>query len=588
MKHQHHPVSYTVLARRISLLVILVSLAPLLLISLLAAYQFHTAYKDKVLAHIEEIVAKHSQHINGFLNEKLAEIEILGETLNLQQLSDQVFLEKLLDRLQDHYGVAYVDLGYVDDKGKQLAYAGPFKLERAKYSQADWFESTMRSGYSISDVFLGLRGLPHFIVAVKCQQDDKDYILRSTIDFVAFNRMVEDIRLGSTGLAFIINRKGAFQTTPRYDLSSHVPFYLELMGQYFALHPPTALDADTRAEVRAFVRPKPDGTGEAVFVTAPLKLGDWVLIYQQDTSDAFKDLYHTRNMAMGVLLLGSILIVATELLIARRIVSHIARTEREKQMMNEQVIEAGKMASLGELAAGIAHEINNPVAVMVEEAGWVEDLLEDETSIQEGTHKEIGRSLRQIRTQGARCKEITKKLLSFARKTDPRRKNVQLNDMVREMVALSDQKARYGNIKLELHLQEDLPAICVAESEIQQVLLNLINNAVHAMEEKGGIVTITTTHDDCDNVVLTVEDTGSGIPESIMQRIFEPFFTTKPVGKGTGLGLSICYGIIKNMGGDIAVDSIVGQGTVFKIVLPLSKVSATPEICGHQHEYPLH
>lgn len=569
-----HPVSYTLLARRISMLVILVSLAPLLLLSLLAAYQFHTAYKEKVLAHIEEIVAKHRQHINGFLQEKLAEIEVLAGTLTLEQLNDYAFLDALLLRLQQFYGMAYVDVGFVDAAGKQLAYAGPFKLDRANYAEADWFKATMAKGYSISDVFLGLRGLPHFIVAVKCEHQGREYILRATIDFVAFNRLVEDIRLGSTGLAFIINREGAFQTTPRYDLTQYVPFYLDLITDQKHAQDQMRDASGKTSRVRAFLRAKPDGQGEAVFVTTSLKNGNWFLIYQQDTPDAFRDLYHTRNLALGVLLVGSILIVATELLIARRIVSHIARTEREKQMMNEQVIEAGKMASLGELAAGIAHEINNPVAVMVEEAGWVEDLLDDEPHPTAGTHEEMNRSLNQIRTQGARCKEITKKLLHFARKTDPRRKTLQLNELVREMAALSDQKTRYGNIKMELDLQQNLPSICVAESELQQVLLNLINNAVHAMEEKGGIVSISTAFDGHD-ILITVSDTGSGIPESIKQRIFEPFFTTKPVGKGTGLGLSICYGIIKNIGGDIQVDSVVGQGTTFRVMLPMSKVDCS-------------
>ncbi len=563
-----HHVSYTSLARRISVLVITVSLAPLLLLSFLTAYQFHTAYKAKVLAHIEEIVAKHRQHINNFLQDKLSEIQVLAESLDMAQLSDPNYLEKLLVRLQKHYGASYVDLGFVNSDGDQIAYAGPFKLEHAHYSKSDWFNATMENGYSLSDVFLGLRGLPHFIVAVKYPHADHNYILRATIDFEAFNRLVEDIRLGSTGLAFIINRKGAFQTTPRFDLSGSVPFYLDLIDEQMAEQRQIRKETGKAPAVHAFIRPKPIGGGEAIFVTASLKNGDWTLVYQQDTEDAFRDLFKTRDLAMSILLIGSFLIMATELLIAKRIVDHISRSEREKELMNEQMIEAGKMASLGELAAGIAHEINNPVAVMVEEAGWVEDMVGDEPHPTKKTNEEIMRSLKQIRIQGARCKEITKKLLSFARKTDSRRKEIQLNDLVMEVVSLTDQKARYGNITVHVDLEHSLPLVSVAESEMQQVLLNLINNAVHAMEEKGGEIYVSTRRKN-NMVALVLQDTGCGIPESILPRIFEPFFTTKPVGKGTGLGLSICYGIVKNMGGDILVESVVGTGTTFTILLPL-------------------
>jgi len=252
-------------------------------------------------------------------------------------------------------------------------------------------------------------------------------------------------------------------------------------------------------------------------------------------------------------------------------VQRIARADREKEMMNEQVIEAGKLASVGELAAGIAHEINNPMAIMVEEAGWIEDLLQEE-EFQEGANlDEFKRAVKQIKTQGKRCKEITHKLLSFARKTDPAIKVVQLNDLVEEIVALCEQRAKYSSIHINMNLMSPLPTIHASPSEMQQVLLNLINNAVDAMEKSGGSIDITTRVDGA-YVVLDVADTGPGIPQANLARIFDPFFTTKAVGKGTGLGLSICYGIIHKMGGEISVNSAVGIGAVFHIRIPRPKI----------------
>ena len=219
------------------------------------------------------------------------------------------------------------------------------------------------------------------------------------------------------------------------------------------------------------------------------------------------------------------------------------------------------------------HEINNPVAIMVEEAGWIEDLLEEEELKECENVDEFKRALRQINTQGRRCKEITHKLLSFARKTDSTINDVQINDSVREIVSLTAQMARYNNVIIETELNEGIPYIRISPSELQQVILNLINNAIDAMEKSGGIIKIITKISAIEkrHLVIVIEDNGPGIPRDNLARIFDPFFTTKPVGKGTGLGLSICYGIIEKMNGKIDVHSEVGGGTRFRIWIPFQE-----------------
>ena len=244
------------------------------------------------------------------------------------------------------------------------------------------------------------------------------------------------------------------------------------------------------------------------------------------------------------------------------------QSDEQKATINEKVIETGRLASIGELAAGIAHEINNPVAIMVEEAGWIEDILSEDEPISEEDLVEIERAVQQVKTQGSRCKEITYKLLSFARKIDPTVKEVRLNEVVEEVVGLLSQKSRFATVQIETALDPQLPVISASPSELQQVILNLMNNAVDSIGKGGGIVTVGTKRQG-DTIELMVSDTGEGIPEANLARIFDPFFTTKPVGHGTGLGLSICYGIIKKMGGDISVRSIVEHGTTFSVVLPI-------------------
>ncbi|MHC1728225.1 MAG: sensor histidine kinase [Syntrophobacteraceae bacterium] len=307
---------------------------------------------------------------------------------------------------------------------------------------------------------------------------------------------------------------------------------------------------------------------DLVYVMAPLKNGEWVLAFQQSSVDAFRDLHDARKVVALVVLIGGLTIFITAFVLSRKTVRHIKRADSEKEMMNEQVIETGKMASIGELAAGIAHEINNPVAVMVEEAGWLDDLLEEEDFKDSKNLTEFQRALHQIKIQGVRCREITHKLLSFARKTDPHVREIQINDLVSEVVDISEQKARYSSIKINRYFAPDLPVIQASPTELQQIILNLINNAVDAIGTKGGTIDVC-TKDEEGHVVVSVSDTGEGIPQAILGRIFDPFFTTKPVGKGTGLGLSICYGIVNKMEGSISVSSAVGIGTAFHVRIPV-------------------
>ena len=234
---------------------------------------------------------------------------------------------------------------------------------------------------------------------------------------------------------------------------------------------------------------------DVLYSITTLKNNEWVMVLQQDYSEVFADLRNTQKIALLIILVGTLAIVATALLLSQRLIRRISRADEEKQaadqemeMMSKQVIETGKLASIGELAAGIAHEINNPAAIMIEEAGSIQDLLEEEEFKQGENLEEFNRALNQIATQGRRCKEITHKLLSFARKTDSRITEISINDLLEEIVYLSSQRTKYGNVEIQTRLAENLPPISASETELQQVFLNLVNNAIDAMEKTGGTI----------------------------------------------------------------------------------------------------
>lgn len=554
---------YKSLTRNMILIIVFVSVTPLVLISAVTRHYFQVSIREKVLNNSKLLVAKHREKIDNFLTERLGAVRVQARSLTFDQLSDETFLRHRLAALQEEYGPSFIDLGLVDDRGIQVTYAGPYKLKAVDYSKAEWFKEAIRRDYYVSDVFLGIRKLPHLVVTARQQQNGVRWILRASIDFEAFKTLVENIGRGETGFAFIMNREGELQNKVPAGVSVPKEVYLDFLTS-------EAGPADDVA-----ILERTDSVGTAILHSMTrLNDGVWVLVHQQSADEAYSDLYAARRSAISIFLLGVVAIVIGSILLSRRMVKHIAEVAADKQTINEQLIETGKLASLGELAAGVAHEINNPVGIMVQEAGWMQDLLEEDDVKSSPTIGEFKRCLAKIQTQGRRCKEITHKLLSFARKTDPTVKTAQLNDLIEEVVGLSEQRARYSSVRIDKNLEAGLPSVNVSPSEVQQVLLNIINNSLDALDKKGGRIEITSRVED-GFVVLDMADNGPGIPQANLMRIFEPFFTTKPVGKGTGLGLSICYGIVKKIGGDIKVESELDVGTTFHIYIPLP--SAEPE-----------
>lgn len=540
--------------------VMLVAGLPLLFIGFIIVHQFGDTYRTKITDHLSVLVRKHSRTIDTFLTDRLGDIRVLARSHAFEELADQVFLTKKLAILREEHDGVFVDLGLIDPSGIQQAYSGPFNLVKADYADADWFSETQKNQYYISDVFTGLRGSPHFIVTVRLPWEEPGWILRATVDFNTFNALVSNIRIGATGFAFIVNRAGELQTNPQVEVDS-------LSGSHRHF-----LNANLEAD-KVLIEELLDAFGkDSLFAVTPLNNGRWILIFQQEISDAFSTWNRIKTMAVLLFVFWAAVVALFTYFMARRMTLRIEEEREQKEKMSDQVVEAGRLASIGELAAGIAHEINNPVAIMVEEAGWIQDLLSEDNPATAENLTEIERASTQIKIQGSRCKEITHKLLSFARKTDPTAREVDINELVEEIITLVDQKTRYANVQIETAFDENLPPLWASATELQQVLLNLLNNSVDAMTSSGGVIKISTKTSD-GQIALTVADNGIGIAEANLSRIFDPFYTTKPVGRGTGLGLSICYGIIKKLGGDIQVQSAKGRGTAFTIILPIPEGS---------------
>jgi len=239
------------------------------------------------------------------------------------------------------------------------------------------------------------------------------------------------------------------------------------------------------------------------------------------------------------------------------------RDEQLKRYTQQKIMESERLAIIGQLAAGVAHELNNPLGgVLVYSHLLLED-LDDEDPKRENLEK--------IVTQATRCKEIVKGLLDFARQTEPKIELANINKILKDTLSLVENQSLFQNIKISKSFCSSPPQVMVDKAQIQQVLMNIVFNAAEAMEGYGDLIISTRVAEADQFMEIEFTDTGCGIPEENLERLFEPFFTTKEVGHGTGLGLAISYGIIQRHGGDIEVKSQVGKGTTFTIRLPIGK-----------------
>ncbi|WDP88388.1 MAG: PAS domain S-box protein [Desulfobacter sp.] len=237
------------------------------------------------------------------------------------------------------------------------------------------------------------------------------------------------------------------------------------------------------------------------------------------------------------------------------------KVEQELKITQKQLAQSEKMASLGQLAAGVAHEVNNPLTGIL----FYASLLMERQDLDESAKEDLG----YIVEDAQRCRNIVKSLLVYSRGMDSTKNIVQVNDIVEKSMKLIRDQKRFQNIRIKKYLSEDMMLVNADLNKMNQVIINMVMNAADAIEEEGTISLYTYRDKTIKKVFLEIKDTGKGIPHQNLSKIFDPFFTTKEVGKSTGLGLSIVYGIIEEHAGRISVKKTGAKGTTFIIELPL-------------------
>ncbi len=443
----------------------------------------------------------------------------------------------------------------VSDQGEKIANAGlppsqDFESIAATYSAAG--QTPPRA--LISDVQGNPKGIPYFLITTRIQLGSKTHIACLSINAFLFSATLDKARIGRTGEVFLINTSGVLQT--RSVMHGSI---LDSVDKSLAEQTPQA---------EAVLQREWKGT-RLWYIALPLTTNpNWRIVVQRDEREILqsRDALLARFIMLGLFCLVALAAIAVRTIKKTRALQD--QGEEERSRLAEYHLQVQKLDAISQLGVGIAHEVNNPLAIIGEEAGWMQDVLKRASFQDHPDAGELREALRQIVAQTARSREITHKLLSFGGKTDGTIRDVQLNTLVSDVATLRRREASQKNIEIRENLAPGLPIILSEPALLRQLLINLINNAMDAMPE-GGSITIGTRQGDNGGVCIQVEDTGFGIPEENMDKIFDPFFTTKAPGKGAGLGLSISHGILQRIGGRVFATSRPGHGSTFTVELPV-------------------
>ena len=548
-----------------------VAIVPLLLVTAIGYRQYRAAFESDFSNPMLRFATAAQQSLGSFLSERLSALGLLMRETSVEELRSSAALQRALTTVDEAFG-GIVDLGLIDETGVQVAYAGPFALEGRNYAEHKFFQEARTRGASVSDVFMGYRNIPHIVLAVhKDLGTHHEVVLRATLDTdvfhflvrartlrrpeqTAFCRRCHVLVVPPFADAFIINQDGVLQTPSR------------LYGEILQPAPLPAFPQSREPALTEVV----DARGQAMVAAyARIEGSPFTLVVLSPRDAAHAGIQSVRSDLLLFLGASVILILAVIMAGTAYVVRRVRVEDRKRAALYHKMEYTNKLAAIGRLGAGVAHEINNPLSIITQKGGLLRDLLTMSEELP--SREKMVDLVDSVLKSAERCGGITHRLLGFARHMDVQRESIDLDALIKEVLGFLEKEASYRNLRITFAYPEQPPHIVSDRGQLQQVFLNIINNAFAAVND-GGLIEIGIRPVGTAEVEVSITDDGVGIPEAQLTHIFDPFFTTKK-GAGTGLGLSITYGIVQKLGGRIGVTSTVGRGTRFTVTLPL----ASPE-----------
>jgi len=562
--YKHH-FNFRRLWKRSVLATATVALVPLFIWSL-SGYRLNLdTIESELVLRTSQLTTNSWRSVSLFLTERSAVIDFIAHDNTFDRLNDPDRLAVLLDNLNKRFG-GFMDLGLIDSSGIQRTHVGSSRLEGLNYSDTFWFREVLKRGVYISEVVLGFHNEPHIDFAVRRNLPDGSFfVLRAALQSAQFNELIAQFEVGKAGDAFIINREGVLQTPSRYYGPVLTKIQLEV-PEYAA-----------RAKVIKH-KNEPVAIGYAHIPET-----SFILMIIKHKGELIQPWYKTRWAFTAILATSILAILLVTFAVATHLVDQIHEADQERVNTLHQVEYANKMVSLGRLASGVAHEINNPLAIINEKAGHIRDIFTLSETYKKDP-KLIG-LVDSVLATVKRCADVTKGLLDFARHLNVSRQTINLNEIINEVKGVLAKEAEFRCIAVEVDLADSIPAFESDRGKLEQIFFNLFNHAFAAMKD-GGRLKIGAKLEGADFISITFADSSRGIPQAELKNIFEPFFYSKSGASGTGLGLSVTYALVQEIGGDIHVQSKLGQGTRFNIRVPLKmpdKKNPTGDAC----EYPV-
>lgn len=528
------------------LLMISIAMGPVIITAALGYHNYQDLLQKEERGQLESRLLGSSRSIEALVDNLTSVVLFVARKNRYTELTTDQKLGELFIRIKRQYNF-FADLGVINQTGIQRHYWGPYDLREVDYSEEDWFREVIEKGVFISHVYSGYRQVPHFAIAVANQDPitRKTWVLRATIDAVTLQNFVNTIKTNASDDLFLVDDNGNLQTSSKY--------YGRNLSHLFTTIQPGIQKGFSREGDNIF------------YAIGKIKKTPWSLVLVEKRYIHHHDwtTFRTRLLTIvtACLILNFLIVYGLVTMLA-----NLIRKGDEMQMtMLQEAEHTDKLASVGRLAAGVGHEINNPLAIINQKTGLAEDLILMSPGFEH--KKDIQDCLTSINNSVDRCKAITHRLLGFARRSTVCSELLQVNDVIEEVIQFLENSMMHSRIQLVLQLQKDLPPINSDHLQLQQIFLNIINNAIDAIGKDGEVSII--SHLVAGEVRVVIQDNGPGIESDTLPHIFEPFYTTKETGKGTGLGLSITYGLIKKLGGDITVRSHVGKGTAFTLTLPI-------------------
>ena len=517
---------------------------PLLILGSVIYIHTTDALKANAVGTLRLQVQDHRAVIDQFLSERAADLRLLAANVGFAELADAGGLGRAYRSLQRELA-CFTDLGVIDSEGNHRAYVGPYDLLTRNYRDHFWFQPTVERGIFISDVYLGYRQVPHFIIAVKQTEADGFWILRATVDADFFERFVAASAGDFKAEAYLVNREGVYQTRPR---AAGAPMETSPFGT-----------------IPAFDGIRIEERGERIFAMAWQKNVPWVSIVEMNRADIFADLDRARWICLSTFILGALLIIPTVMLTTSKLVRMLESKRRDLRFLDQQLQHASKLASSGRMAQGALEDITDSLANIHSAAQWLRELWKQRTQT-EPDPEEVKGTLDQIEAEVHRSEAAVKRGLDLSRPSaGPVCIDLNIHALIGELLDLMRRELHFKRIRVNRDSAEPAATVCSDPDGLRQVLQNLISNAVAATPDGGDIAIGSRLEGG--RLILSVVDSGPGIPAKGMEKIFEPLYTTRS--DGLGLGLTISRTIVERLGGTLSARNEPGRGAAFTVELPL-------------------